>query len=110
LQDAVPEQRDISFTGLYPNSSVWIGSEIMSRRDLRIIEDFPHLEIAYAHKLSRFACAFCPNIPVDVLGYPHHHSERLVIRFRDPTKSAIYEEVQSVIYSHPQVAGVVFQH
>ena len=82
----------------------------MSRRNLRRGKFFTHLEIADAHKLSRFACALCPDIPVDVLGHSNHHSKRLVIRFGEATESPILEQIQSVIHSHPQVAGAVFQH
>ena len=82
----------------------------MSRRNLRGREYFAHLEIAYAHKLSRIACTFCPNVAVDVLGHSNHHSKRLVIGFGEATESPILEEIQSVIHSHPHVPGVVFKH
>ena len=86
------------------------GARVRARRDLRSRELFTHLEIADAHKLSRIACTLCPNIPVDVLGNPNHHSKRLVIRFGQATESPILEQIQPVIYSHPQVPGTVFQH
>ena len=80
-----------------------------SRRNLRGREHVAHLEIAYAHELSRSA-ACRPDISVDILGQSNHHSERLVVWFRQTTESPIFEEIQSVVYSHPHVAGAVFQH
>ena len=82
----------------------------MSRRNLRRGEFFAYLEIAYAHKLARLACTFCPNIAVDVLGHSDNHSKRLVIGFRQATEPPIFEQIQPVIYSHPHVSGVVFNH
>ena len=87
-----------------------VRSEVMrSRRNLRGREHVAHLEIAYAHELSRPA-ACRPDISVDILGQSNHHAERLVVWVRQTTESPIFEEIESVVYSHPQVAGAVFQH
>ena len=50
--------------------------------------DFTHLEIANANKLSRFAFARRPNIAVRVLRQSHHHSKRLMVRFGDAPEIA----------------------
>ena len=55
FKNAVPEQSEISFLSSDPNSSVWVRSEAVSRRDLRRRELFTHLEITDAHQLSRIA-------------------------------------------------------
>ena len=80
-----------------------------SHRNLRGSEHLAHLEIAYAHQLS-WSAACCPDISVDVLGQSNHHFERLVVWFRQPTEPPIFEEIQSVVYAHPHVAGSVFKH
>ena len=65
----------------------------MATRNFRGRESFADLKIAYAHQLARFACAFRPNIAVDVLGHSHHHSKWLVIGFRDAAELAILEQI-----------------
>ena len=70
---------------------------------------FADLEIADANELSRICLAFCPNIPVGVLGDPDYQSKGLTIGFGQATESPILEKIQSVIHSHPHVAGAIFQ-
>ena len=82
---------------------------VRSRRNLRVRKHVAHLEIAYSHELP-WSAACCPDISVDILGQSNHHSERLVVWFRQATESSIFEEIESVVYAHPHVAGAVFQH
>jgi hypothetical protein len=72
-------------------------------------EHIAHLEIAYPHELS-WSAACGPDISVDILSESNHHSERLVVWFRQATEPPILEEIQAVVYAHPHVAGAVFEH
>jgi len=71
---ALSSNRDVSFYGAYPDSSLWVRREAVSRRDLRRRKLLTRLEVADTHKLSRFACALCPNISVDVFGNANYKS------------------------------------
>ena len=70
-----------------------------------------HPEIAYADKLSRTACTFRPNIPVDVLGHSNHHSKRLddcgLGRRRNRPSLKRYSPSSTPTQRLP---GAVFQH
>ena len=110
LQNAMAEQRKVPLQSAYPNSSLRIRREGTARRNLRRRELFTHLEIADTHKLSRITGALCPNIAVNVLCHSNHQPKRLVIRFGQAAEPPILEQIESVIHSHPQVSGAVFQH
>src|SRR5271167_2549763 len=95
------ELYEVSFSSRYPNSPIWIRSQHPCRRKLRRRKHFTYLEIADAHKLLRFASTLCPDIPIDVLDQPNHHTKRLLIRFREATESPILEQIQIVVHSYP---------
>ena len=79
------------------------------RRNLRRREHLTHLEIADANKFLGFASTLCPDIPLDVLDHPNHHTKWLMIRFGEASELPILEQIQTVVHSHPHVAGSVFQ-
>ena len=51
-----------------------------------------------------------PNISVSVLNQSIHHSKGLRTRSGDTPEVPIFEDIQSVIDSYPQVPRMVFQH
>src|SRR5271166_6263041 len=109
FENPVPKQRDVTFYIAYPDSSVRVRSEAMSRRNLRSRELFSHFKIADAHQFSAIAYAFCPNIAVDILGHCNDQSKRLVIWSGDWAEAPVVEQIKSIVHSHPQVPSSVFE-
>src|SRR5277367_2325345 len=74
--NALAELYEVSFSSRYPNSPTWIRGQLPCRRNLRRRKHLTHLEIADANKLLRFVSTLCPDVPVDVLDQPKHHTKR----------------------------------
>src|ERR1700690_1497350 len=109
-RNTFPEKRQFTCDCAQPNSTLRVGRNSLSLRNLRLGELLAHLEIADADKSSFLsAFAFRPDIAVDILCDTEHQTQWVMIRFRDTPEAAIFVDEEPVVNANPNVALMVFK-